>query len=304
MNQKKNTSNDDFESQSYSDDFYQNSELNKFPSSNNISLSQNIISNNVNESILGVGNSINNSLFNSSYLNIFNNFPNINEIEKPTNIKTKDEDIREESTLNNKNIKFKTKKLGRKKKSNNGESKHNKFSDDILRRKAKCIILKSLSIFINKKIYDEYNGNIGYNVYIKKLLTINGDQNSNADIKFNQNFLNKKLGDIFSANISSKYSVFNRNHNKNLIENLKKEEDEKKRIYFNKLFNLTFLECLNHYIGKESIEELNGLTCFNEEKNTIDEDEEYIKILDKYLKTYEEKIIKKRERKKRKIKNS
>ena len=74
MNQKKNTSNDDFESQSYSDDFYQNSELNKFPSSNNISLSQNIISNNVNESILGVGNSINNSLFNSSYLNIFNLF--------------------------------------------------------------------------------------------------------------------------------------------------------------------------------------------------------------------------------------
>ena len=58
------------------------------------------------------------------------------------------------------------------------------------------------------------------------------------------------------------------------------------------------MECLNHYIGKESIEELNGLTCFNEEKNTIDEDEEYIKILDKYLKTYEEKIMKKRERKK------
>ena len=54
----------------------------------------------------------------------------------------------------------------------------------------------------------------------------------------------------------------------------------------------------------ESIEELNGLICFNEKKNTIDEDEEYIEALSQQFNTYEERIMKKKERKKRKIQNS
>ena len=66
-------------------------------------------------------------------------------------------------------------------------------------------------------------------IYFKKqLLTINGNQNSNAIIKFNQNFLNKKLRDIFSKKISTKYTNFDPNHNKNLIKDLMEEEDEKK----------------------------------------------------------------------------
>ena len=295
MNFKKNASNNAFEPQYYSDDSYQNNELNKIPSYNNISinLNSNFFPNDINESILDDGNSISNFQFNPSYLNIFNH-PNINEIERPTN----------ESTLNNKGLKFVTKKLGRKRKSDNAKSIHNKYSDDILRRKVKCILLKDMMIFINEKIYEMYDGNIGHNIYRKELLTINGDQNSNATIKFNQNFLNKTLGDIFSVNISSKYTDYEPNHNKRLIEYLKNKEDETKRLYFNKLFNLTFLQCLNHYIGKESIEELNGLICFNEKKNTIDEDEEYIEALSQQFNTYEERIMKKKEREKRKIQNS
>ena len=295
MNFKKKTSNNAFEPQNYSDDSFQNTELNQIPSSNNISimLNNDIFSNSINEYILGEGNSINNSQFNQSYLNMLN-YPNINEIERPTN----------ESTLNNKSQKFVTKKLGRKRKSDNAKSVHNKYSDDILRRKVKCILLKDVMIFINEKIYQMYDGNIGHNIYRKELLTINGDQNSNATIKFNQNFLNKTLGDIFSVNISSKYTDYEPNHNKRLIEDLKNEEDETKRLYFNKVFNLTFLQCLNHYIGKESIEELNGLICFNEKKNTIDEDEEYIEALSQQFNTYEERIMKKKERQKRKIQNS
>jgi len=290
MNFKKNTSNNAFEPQNYSDDSFQNTELNQIPSSNNISimLNNDIFSNSINEYILGEGNSINNSQFNQSYLNMLN-YPNINEIERPTN----------ESTLNNKSQKFVTKKLGRKRKSDNAKSVHNKYSDDILRRKVKCILLKDVMIFINEKIYQMYDGNIGHNIYRKELLTINGDQNSNATIKFNQNFLTKSLGDIFSVNISTKYTDYDPNHNKILIEDLKNEEDEKKRLYFNKLFNLTFLQCLNYYIKKESIDELNGLIRFNEKKNTIDEDEEYIEALSQQFNTYEERIMKKKERQKR-----
>ena len=146
-----------------------------------------------------------------------------------------------------------------------------------------------------------YNGNIGYNFFKKELLTINGEQNSNATIEFNQKFLYRTLGDIFSEKISTKYSNYNPNHNKNLIKNLKKEEDQNKRLYFINFFNLTFLQCLNHYIGIESIVELNGLTCFNEDKNTLNEDEKYIEIFSQYIKTYEENIMKKKERKKRKL---
>ena len=217
MNFKKNTSNNAFQPQYYSDDSNQNNELNQIPSYNNISinLNDNFFSNDINESILDDGNSINNFQFNPSYLNIFNH-PNINEIERPTN----------ESTLNNKSLKFVTKKLGRKRKSDNAKSIHNKYSDDILRRKVKCILLKDMMIFINVKMHEMYDGNIGHNIYRKELLTINGDQNSNATIKFNQNFLNKTLGDIFSVNISSKYTDYEPNHNKRLIEDLKNEEAE------------------------------------------------------------------------------
>lgn len=153
-----------------------------------------------------------------------------------------------------------------------------------------------------------YNGNIGHSIYYKQLLTINGNQNSNAKIRFNQDFLYKTIGDIFSANISTKYTNFTPKHNKNIIETLRKEKDINKRLYFNKLFNLTFLQCLKHYRSEESIDILNGLTCFNEEKNTIDEDEEYIEILEQYIKTYEKRIMKKKERLKRgkkvKVKNN
>ena len=56
-------------------------------------------------------------------------------------------------------------KPGRKKKRDNAKSEHNKFSDDIPRRKVKCIILKKLLKFINDKIYKMSNGNIGHNIF-------------------------------------------------------------------------------------------------------------------------------------------
>ena len=168
----------------------------------------------------------------------------------------------------------------------------------------KCIILKSIMNFINEKIKEIYNGNIGHNIYKKELLTIKGDQNSNATIEYNQKFLYKTLGDIFSEKISSKYTNYSPNHNKILIKNLKNEEDDNKRLYFNNFFNLTFLQCLNHYIGIESIVELNGLAIFNENKNTLDEDERYIEFFSQYIRTYEGNIMKKKQRKKRKMQKS
>ena len=114
MSNKKNASNNPIESQSYFDDSYQNSNFNQVPFSNNISLNlnNNIISNSINQSISGDENSIGSSTFNPSYLNMFN-IPNINEIERPTNIGTKEEKNKE-STLKSKSL-FIIMKPGRKK---------------------------------------------------------------------------------------------------------------------------------------------------------------------------------------------
>ena len=302
MSFKKSKLNILLESQSESNDSYKNKELNQVPSSNNNNYIpyKNKISNSINESNFGDENSICSSEYNPSFLNPFN-IPSINELERPTNIVTKDANNKEIISLKNKSLKFAILKLGRKRKTDNLKSEHNKYSDDILRRKVKCIILKNIMKFINEKIKDMYNGNIGYNIFKKQLLTLNGKQNSNAKIKFNQNFLNKKLGDILSENISTKYTNYDANHNKILIKEFLNEKDEKKRLFFNKFFNLTFLQCLKQYRGEEAIDVLNGLTCFNEDKNTIDEDEEYIKILEHYIKTYEKRIMKKKERQKREL---
>ena len=72
-----------------------------------------------------------------------------------------------------------------------------------------------------------------------------------------------------------------------------------KKLFFNKFFNLTFLQCLKHYSGEKPLKELNGAKCFNEDKNTLKEDGDYISILDNYIKNYEEKIMNKNSRKKR-----
>ena len=276
-----------FESHFYSNDLSQKDRLNKNSNNNNsIEQNQNNFFYNINESIFEDGSSINNSVYNIFPLNTLNTFNICNNREKENLTKSQSKEknnLKRETTSKTKSLKFTIMKRGRKRKNENVKSKHNKFSDDILRRKVKHLVLKNLMEFINEKIYYMYNGNIGHNVYIKQLLTINGNQNSNANIKFNQKFLKKKLGDIFSVNISTKYSNHDRDHNEKLIKKLKKDDDEKKRLYFIKFFNLTFLQGLKHYRGEEYIDELRGLKCFNEEKNTFNEDEDYIKTLDKYI---------------------
>ena len=90
----------------------------------------------------------------------------------------------------------------------------------------------------------------------------------------NKKFLYKNLKDIFSEHISTKYTSLDLDHNKILIEKLINEKDSDKKIKFEKLFSLTFVDCLNHIIKNHiiqnklennSIELLEGL----EDLNTI-----------------------------------
>ena len=125
-------------------------------------------------------------------------------------------------------------------KENKNKYEHNKYSDDNIRRKCKHLVLKHLLEFLNYKIRNIYNGNIGNGIFKKELQILNQSQKSDATINFNRIFLTKTIGEIFSENISGRFTNYPIYHNKVLINKLMNENDEQKRIYFNNLFNLNF----------------------------------------------------------------
>ena len=209
-----------------------------------------------------------------------------------------------EKVKGNKNSEGKNKEKINKKKGRNPKigGKHNKYSDDNLRRKCKHILINELQIFINNKIREIYNDNIGQGIFLKQLLSMNQKQKANANVIFNREFLYKSLKDIFSENISTKYTILPLNYNKILIEQLMNEHDKYKRLYFQNLFNLTFIQCLNHFRGKEIIHELIGLTKLEEIKEKYNFEDVYFNNLIYYFLRYEEIIYNKRIRKSNKNK--
>jgi hypothetical protein len=109
--------------------------------------------------------------------------------------------------------------------------------------------------------------------------------------------LDKTLGDIFSENISSRYTTYPPNHNNILIKELLNDKDESKNTYFKKLFSLTFSDCLKHFRGSQIKEELEGLKGFDNINSEFGNDEDYIKIIKYYIMNYEDIIRNKRARK-------
>ena len=241
---------------------------------------------------------------NDSNLNENNNISTSQLINEGKNNKEKDEKEDGEEKEEKKDEKSKVKKiLGKKRKGSNlTKRKHNKFCDDNLRRKIKHIIISKLMAFINKKINILYNGDIGEGILIKKLLTLNHEQIANAIIDYNIKFLDKKIGEIFSENISTIYTNYPKEHNKKLIKKLTEEEDNNKKAYFINLFNLTFLQCLKHFRKSENIKELDGFMEYDEVMKQFDKEKDYKECLEYYIINYED-IIKSKKSRKRTSKN-
>ena len=165
--------------------------------------------------------------------------------------------------------------------------KHNKFSDDNIRRKIKRILINELQEFINNKINDFYDKNIGQGFFKKKLLPMSQKQISDASSLFNKEFLNKSLKDIFSENISTRNKILPLNFNKLVIEKLINEQDETKRVYFQNLFSLTFIQCLRHFRGEEQINELSGLNGIDKIQEKYNFNDDYFETLTFYFFNYE-----------------
>ena len=175
-----------------------------------------------------------------------------------------------------------------------------RISPDNLMRKCKHIILDDYLIFVNNRICNVYNNDIGKGILEKRLKSLNKKQRSESNAIFNKEFLHKTMAEIFSEDICKRMSNFPSDHNKKLIKRLLNEEDPFKRKYFNELFSLTFLQCLNHYIGKEFYLILDGMSTLQEQLKQFSEENDYSKNLKYYFENYEKIILEKKSRKRRK----
>ena len=110
------------------------------------------------------------------------------------------------------NLIIKKKKVGRKRKLDY-EDNH-KIANDNMIRKCKHLVINNCIEFLNFQIKKIYHNNIGEGILIKKILDINQVQKSDNKLETTKLFLNKKLSEIFSVDISSKYTSFLPAHNK------------------------------------------------------------------------------------------
>ena len=198
----------------------------------------------------------------------------------------------------NNNIEKENNKLGRKKKESEEKGKHTKYTDDNIIKRIKNIVNGQLRDCINKSIKGFY----GCNLFSKKELLKLKKQEEKSKADYNKDLLYMKVKDIFSDEISTKYKnfIYTKDYNKNLINELLNEKDNEKRTFFEKIFNLTFVQVLKHFRKEIFIEELNGLTridevCENFDNNKGDK-EEYKKYFKYFVGKFEEKINKKNPR--------
>ena len=188
--------------------------------------------------------------------------------------------------------------IGKKRKNN--EINHDVFVPDKYIKKIRTITLDSLFNFINTLIIIVFNNNIGQGMCRKQLRKINKQNLEHSPVEYDKEFLNKKLSEIFSS-ISERYTSLLGNENKKLIEELINLED--KGNYFQELFELSFLDCLEHIRGTKNSELLNDLPKIddmlkNESQSLKKYDLENIK---KYVMYYEKFVKKKNPRKSKKM---
>ena len=123
-----------------------------------------------------------------------------------------------------------------------------------------------------------------------KIQKIEYEQIKNIRIEFEKVFMYKTLGEIFSSSISERYfkTKDRKNYNKNIINKLRLLNQNLKDI-----FDITFLDCLNHFIDKKKNEKLDKMVLL-ENIDNLDEDDK--KNLKKWGLVYEEEILKRRQR--------
>ena len=199
--------------------------------------------------------------------------------------------------------KFITTKRGRKPKnksniSNNNESKHNKNSKDNIVKRIKNKFYDSIIKYVNKE-YKNYQkkrfGRKNPKILLKK---ISLKVKENLSQTQNKNWLNSKIKDMLSAEISSKYSSYYDDYNKKQIERIYKENKASEII---KILEMDVKIMYDYFISDEKI--LDGFKTFNDYLDEMreKENEEYCSQLKKQANKLEDYFNKKKQRKKKEI---
>ena len=264
----------------------------------------------------------NKTINNNNNINRLNNNNNISEINDIGNIQTNDiKSSKNESVINNEENNSKViianDNQNTDTNSNNNENLMNKkrkrsnelinelncYNPDKIRKKIRIMTLRSVGIFINKQIKIIYNNDIKKGILERQFIEMNKKNLSHSTVEFDKNFLKKKLKEILSEKISEKYSNYPPDKNKKLVEELINSEIGGP--YFQKLFELTFLDCLEHIRGSQKFNELIGLMnmekMLNYEEFKIDKND--IQLYEGFINTYEKIINEKKSRKPKKPKN-
>lgn len=229
-----------------------------------------------------------NSLLKSTY-NAYQSKKDLIQLQKNQREEVKKEEEKEDE----KEI-YKGKILGRKRKDSSREVEHDKYAIDNQIKKVKSNLLKILLEFINSKIKGIYKGKSKVDL----LKILRQDEFIKANVEFDKDFLKQSLQNIFSKKISTKYKKYKSDHNEKLILNILNEKIE----YFEKLFSLTFLDCLEHFRGTKRFPELDGMTTFEIYIEKYKNDINYSDTL-KYLIEYYEDTISRRVSRNKKSKN-
>ena len=203
--------------------------------------------------------SINQSLNDLSMENLYFQQRNKNQENMSISLKEELSDLNQKSYTSKNENDIKNEYIGKKR-----ETKNNTYSPDKMRKRVRIIALKAIIYFINEKIKSFYK-NIGKGLLEKQFKDIDKTNLSHSNVGYDKIFLEYKLKEIFSWNISSKITTLLKEHNKNLLGQLINSEIAGN--YFKELFEMTFSQCLEHIQGKKYYEILNGLMNF---EKTVD----------------------------------
>lgn len=159
---------------------------------------------------------------------------------------------------NNNNSENKNNKqyLGKKRENKEYFSNVNSNSNKII-KKIRIIVLNSVFKFINIIINIIFNNKIGKGLCSLEFLPFKKKDFTHSKVAFDKDFLNYKLKEILSLDVSGKFNSIVKHKNAELFQKL--INLEKNGIYFQTLFNLTFLECIEHIRGTKNSNLLTGL---------------------------------------------
>ena len=179
---------------------------------------------------------------------------------------------------------------------------HNEFKFDNITNRLKNNLMKSFLSFVNEKIEEKYE--LSEEMKDLKLYVLNNSLASNSNIKFNRDLINMTLKEIFSNKVSTKCKKVSQDQNKNAINNLLNDKDEERRNYFNKIFNLKFIDVLKYLRGEtEGLEILEGLefdkVCWNKIQKKENLFRYFTLLMSCYEKLWEERKPRNREKKKK-----